>query len=140
MSRMLVVEDDTDQAELLLLWLSNASYETTLARNASEALACLDGPAFDLALINLRMPGPIDGLDLVRRLRRQPRFARLPVFLVTASSWPEVRDEASAVGVDRVVCKPILEVGAVLAEIAAALREGRAGACRLHEDPPRRRL
>ncbi|RZA32523.1 MAG: response regulator [Lysobacteraceae bacterium] len=78
--RVLCVEDDPEVAEATLTLLGNLGCETTLARDAQEALAQpLDG--IDLVFSDVMMPGPIDGIGLARRIR--DRHPDMPVLLVS---------------------------------------------------------
>ena len=79
--------------------------DVAMAANGREALVMLEtGPAFDLVLSDLWMP-ELDGRGLVNAIRADPKFSRLPVYLVTADV--EARDQAAADGFDGVLLKPV---------------------------------
>ena len=68
----------------------------------------LEKQAFDLVLMDISLPG-IDGKEATRRIRANPRFARLPVIAVTAHA---IKGEDAAIlasGVDALITKPIDE-------------------------------
>ena len=67
----------------------------------------IENSAPDVLVTDVDMPG-IDGLELVRRVRRNPRTANLPIILVTSDS-EQLRASAAATGVDVVLGKPYPE-------------------------------
>jgi CheY-like chemotaxis protein len=84
--------------------LSEEGYTTHTAENGADALEKAREQSYEIGLIDLRMPG-MDGLTLCRHLRRMcPSMATL---IVTGHPHDGLIEEASAVGVRRVVTKPI---------------------------------
>ena len=83
MSQILVVEDEAAIAELISLNLRHAGYEVTLAANAEQAQAAVDGVLPDLVLLDWMLPGQ-SGLSLARRWRGESRTRDLPVIMLTA--------------------------------------------------------
>lgn len=65
-----------------------------------------EGLAPALCLFDVRMPG-MDGVELLRRVRQDPRFGGIPVLLITASAARDVVLKASSLGLDGIVVKPI---------------------------------
>jgi len=83
---VLVVDDEADVALGLAALLRARGYECELARDGLEALQRLErDPLPDLVLLDYEMP-QLDGEEVLRRLRREPRTAHLPVLLATAST------------------------------------------------------
>jgi two-component system, response regulator len=115
---ILLVEDNPDDEELTLRALSrnNISNEVVVVRDGQEAVDWLEatGPHADrdpddipaLILLDLKLP-KIDGLDVLRRLRGNPRTALVPVVILTSSK--EERDRASGYesGANSYVQKPV---------------------------------
>jgi len=84
--RLLVVDDEQEVALGLSALLRARGYDVDLARDGSEALERLEvDPLPDLVLLDYEMP-QLDGEEVLRRLRRERRTARLPVLLATAST------------------------------------------------------
>ncbi len=82
---ILVVDDECDVAMGLASLLRARGYEVELARDGLEALERLArDPIPDLVLLDYEMP-QLDGEEVLRRLRREPRTAHLPILLATAS-------------------------------------------------------
>jgi len=89
--RLLLVEDNPDTVEFLIRRLREAGYEVVIARNGLEALRQVEEllPACVILDINLPL---LNGDDLARRMRADPRTARVPIIFVTAESEERVRD------------------------------------------------
>lgn len=82
-SRILIVEDEDQIRRLLLALLHKEGYETLPASSAQQALEILDREPVNLILLDLHMPGPADGEDLLYLLR--DRGDEVPVIVV--SGW-----------------------------------------------------
>ena len=80
--RILVVEDEAQVRNLMMRVLEQEGYEAIAASDASQALDILDQGPFDLILLDLRMPGPTDGEDLLFMLR--DRGDEIPIVVVSA--------------------------------------------------------
>jgi len=105
--RILVVEDDATNADMICILLRSWGHEVVLANGGREALAALkDGP-FDLLLVDIRMPG-MDGTELTREIRRREGAAgRLPIVALTANVAEETRSDSLAAGMDHFLTKPV---------------------------------
>lgn len=102
--RVLVVDDQEDTRRLLERILANFGYQTELARDGLEALAKLSLDV-DLVLLDAEMPG-MDGFELARRIRSDPRYADLPLIMVTGLGGKEDRLRAVEAGVNDFITKP----------------------------------
>jgi two-component system, OmpR family, response regulator BaeR len=83
MSRILVVEDDTDIASLIVHYLTPAGYEAQVIANGSEALAAARQRPPDLIILDRMLPG-LDGLEICRALRADPELGAVPILMLTA--------------------------------------------------------
>jgi len=104
-ARLLVVEDDDDLREVLVESLRREGYEVLTAADGERALEVVEQEQPDLVCLDVMMPG-LDGIEVCRRLRADPRFEDLPILMLTAKA-----DEADAVlglgvGADDYVTKP----------------------------------
>ena len=84
-SRVLLIEDDLELFEALQSGLAEDRISLVAARNAEEALAALAQAAFDLALLDLGLPG-MSGFDLLYRLKQNPAWQLIPVIVLTAKN------------------------------------------------------
>ena len=87
--------------------LDVAGATMTEAPDGPTGLRLIDGHQFDLALVDLRMPG-MDGITAIRHIRARPDAkARLPVIVVTADTAPDLRERCLEAGADAVLFKPV---------------------------------
>jgi len=82
--RVLVVDDDPDILDYLTSFLEDQGFEVRTAASAVTALSALEGGRPDVVLIDVLMPGK-SGLDLLVRLRRDPRWSDIPLVVVTGN-------------------------------------------------------
>ena len=117
---ILVIEDEADIRELLAFSLERAGFTVQEARDSEEALRRLEGPLPDLLLIDWMLPG-MTGIDLARRLRKDPLTAELPFIMLTAKSEEADKLKSYDVGIDDYVTKPF-SPRELVARIKAVLR------------------
>ena len=104
MSSVLVVEDDPDIRDLLTTVLATAVDEVISCIDGQEALALAAGRHLDLIVLDLALPGPLNGLDVLTRLRGSGNRAK--TMLLTAYAGADDRAAAMAAGADAFVAKP----------------------------------
>jgi len=102
---VLVVEDDPETRRLYALILAANGFDIEEAHNGFQALdkATAIGP--DLILSDIAVPG-LDGIELCRRLRADPRTAAIPILAVTGHDDRHYPDRARAAGANQVLIKP----------------------------------
>ncbi len=122
--RVLVVDDITDNVELLGLDLEDAGYEIIAAYSGEEALECAEATRPDAILLDVMMPG-IDGYEVTRRLKARPELAQIPVILLTARGFDEALLEGFEAGAHDYLTKPY-QAEVLLARLGAAVRVKRA--------------
>jgi two-component system NtrC family sensor kinase len=103
--RILIVDDDPDTLSILQVLLQHQGFETTTAGDGNQALASAFANPPDAVLLDMMMPG-LDGLEVCRRLRADPRTATLPIIAVTARVGWDNRAEGLQAGIDDYVTKP----------------------------------
>ena len=103
---ILLVEDHDINVFTMTEFLRDANYRVVTARDGSEAIQCAQTHVPDLILMDIQMPG-MDGLEAIRRLRCQPRFADLPIIAVTALAMPSDRARCLAAGANEYLSKPV---------------------------------
>lgn len=104
--RILIIEDNMDNHELIRFFLERDGYDTFLAMTGPEGLQAAIKQMPDLVLVDLALP-IMDGWDVTRRIRANEKTARLPIVAVTARTMPIDRMRAIEAGCDEYVPKPI---------------------------------
>jgi two-component system, cell cycle response regulator DivK len=103
--RILVVEDQEDNRQILRDLLGNAGYELTEAENGEEAIAAVAQQRPDLILMDIQLP-VMDGYEATRRIRTNPDLKSVPIIAVTSYALAGDEDKARAAGCDGYVSKP----------------------------------
>jgi len=103
--RVLVVDDEASNRELLEALLTELGHDVDMAADGSAALAQLD-PSHDLVLLDVMMPG-IDGYEVARRIRNESSVPDIPICMVTALSGKEERLRAVEAGANDFIAMPI---------------------------------
>lgn len=117
---ILVVDDTSASARLLADLLIAEGYSARIAYDGTAALAEVERAAPDLILLDLMMPG-LDGIEVCGRLKSDPRFAMVPVVLVTSAEERTLRVKALREGADDFLSKPV-ERQELLARVRSLLR------------------
>jgi two-component system cell cycle response regulator DivK len=108
MHRILVIEDNEVNQELVARYLDLFGYAATLASDGSTGLSLAADAGNDFAAVLLDMNLPdIDGWEVARRLKANPQTRELPVIAVTAHAMLGDREKVLAAGCDDYVTKPI---------------------------------
>jgi len=116
----LVVEDDDAIREMLLMVLEQAQLQVTAVGSAEQALQALAEHRVDLLLLDWMLPG-ISGVELARRLKREPGYKDLPIILLTARGEEEDKIRGLEIGADDYVTKPF-SPKELIARIKAVMR------------------
>lgn len=122
--RVLVVDDEPFNLQIIAEYLEQYDYQLVLASGGSDALQHLedsDSAAFDLIVLDRMMPG-IDGMEVLRRVKSDPRFAGIPVIIQTAAAAPEQVREGLEAGAFYYLTKPF-EPDALVSIVRSALAE-----------------
>jgi CheY-like chemotaxis protein len=104
MRTIMVVDDVPDARDVLARLLRIGGYAAVTAEDGVEALAALTYTSPDLILLDLMMPG-MDGVSVLRALRKDPRWKHLPVVLLTAVSEGRLVEEAGQLGIQDFILK-----------------------------------
>jgi diguanylate cyclase (GGDEF)-like protein len=116
---LLVVDDDPFIARLLEIELKAAGYEVRVASDGEQALAAAQERPPQLVLADVMMPN-MDGFELTRRLRQDPRTSTVSVVMLTARGLSADKLEGFAIGADDYIVKPF-DTPELLARIRGVL-------------------
>src|SRR6516225_10353421 len=103
--RILVVEDQADNRQIIRDMLAPADYEITEAENGEEALVAVAKDRPDLILMDIQLP-VMDGYEVTRRIKADPSLSSIPVIAVTSYALSGDEEKARAAGCDDFVPKP----------------------------------
>jgi CheY-like chemotaxis protein len=112
---VLIVEDDRQMADSLAAQIGVLGHIVDTAYGPRMALQRLNQVIPDIIFMDINMPG-VNGLEVLRFLRRDPLTARVPVVVVSAEEQPTIRDDAFEAGANHYIVKP-----PTLEDIEAAL-------------------
>jgi CheY-like chemotaxis protein len=119
---VLVVDDDDTQRKLVALVLKDEPYRLVMAASAREALAALRSVRPAVILMDIKMPD-MDGIAATRQIKADPRFAAVPVIMLTGhSEGGNVRDSLQCGAADFII-KPFRREQLIAKVAAAAVRE-----------------
>jgi CheY-like chemotaxis protein len=113
MPRVLIADDNPQNAELLDAHLDGTGYETRVAANGEETLALAREWKPDVILLDIMMP-KLSGFEVCKRLRAEPATRDAGVLLVTALDQPTDVERAVEVGTDDFVTRPVNKTELVL--------------------------
>jgi DNA-binding response OmpR family regulator len=119
-SRILIVEDDADIAQLVARYLGKAGFATELVTTGREAIQKITTVAPDLLVLDLMLP-QVDGLEVCRMLRANSATAGLPIIMLTARAEESERIVGLELGADDYLSKPF-SPGELVARVRALLR------------------
>jgi CheY-like chemotaxis protein len=119
MAKILVVEDNELNRDMLSRRLQRRGYEVVMAVDGQEGMALAQSEAPDLILMDMSLP-VLDGWEAMRRLKAAPATKAIPIIALTAHAMAGDRDQALEAGCDDYDAKPI-DMPRLLAKIEACL-------------------
>lgn len=106
MKKVLIVEDQADIRELIRVTLEFEHYEIHEAANGTDGLTAAQRLKPDLILLDVMMPGGLDGIEVCKRVRASADLRRTKVVMLTAKTQPADRAAGLAAGADEYLLKP----------------------------------
>jgi two-component system cell cycle response regulator DivK len=117
--KILVVDDNEDNRQILIDLFSGAGYDVLAVHTGPDAVAAAAREVPDLVLMDIQLPG-MDGLEATRRIKAQPALSRIPVIAVTSYALAGDDQKAADAGCDDYVTKPF-SPRALLAKVRTIL-------------------
>lgn len=103
--RILAVDDSPSVRQMVKLTLSGAGYDIVEAVDGAEGLTKARASTLDMVVTDLNMP-VLNGLGLIRELRKLPAYRGVPILFLTTESDPEMKQQAKAAGATGWITKP----------------------------------
>ncbi len=128
--KILVVDDEVDLLDLISYNLEKDGFEVSTASDGEEALSEIRKTRYDLVVLDLMLPG-IQGMELCRILRGDPKTDTIPIIMLTAKGEEVDRILGLEIGADDYITKPfsprelIARIRAVLRRTSEKFREGK---------------
>ncbi len=122
MARILLVEDNEMNRDMLSRRLERRGHEVLIAIDGGEGVARAAADLPDLVLMDMSLP-VLDGWEATRRIKADPATSKIPVIALTAHAMAGDREQALAAGCDDYDTKPI-ELDRLVEKIAALLAAG----------------
>jgi two-component system cell cycle response regulator DivK len=123
-ARILLAEDFDDTREMYAEMLTLAGYQVVTAKDGAEAIARAAKESFDAIVLDVALP-KVDGITVIRTLRKLPETKNVPIITVSASVGAQLHNAILAAGADVVLDKPCLPEDLEVA-ILASMDRGRA--------------
>jgi CheY-like chemotaxis protein len=108
--KILIVDDDGSLRKLLLVTLGYGRYKLYFAVNGAEALKLAEEHEPEVIVLDIRMPGDINGLEVCRRIKEHPKLKDTYIVLLTALAKEADREAGMAAHADAYVVKPFSPV------------------------------
>ncbi len=129
MAKLLLIEDEPQVQKYMTYLLQRWGHELVVAGNGQAGLEKAADPAIELMLVDLQLPGALQGMDLVKQIRAvRPEC---PIVIMSGYPTPERMEECRALGISDFLTKPF-EVRFVISVITRILAQKNAPA----ESPP----
>jgi CheY-like chemotaxis protein len=122
MAKVLLVEDNEMNRDMLGRRLQRKGYEVCIAVDGAEGIAMAQSEMPDIILMDMSLP-VVDGWEATRRLKADPRIKAIPIIALTAHAMSGDREQAIAAGCDDYDTKPI-EFTRLLEKIETLLERG----------------
>ena len=110
--KILVVDDNEDNREILVFRLQRLGFEVLVASNGKEAIETASQAKPDVILMDLRMP-VMDGWEATRAIRQTEWGKDLPVVAITAHAMEEDRRRALTAGCNEFIPKPVMDYSVI---------------------------
>ncbi len=105
MPKILIVDDDVTITDLMKMLVSMEGHQPTTVNDSTKAIEVADSVQPDLITLDLMMPG-LTGFELCEMLHNDPRFANIPVIIVSAKDDPTSKERAFRAGAKDYLTKP----------------------------------
>ena len=122
MSRILLVEDNELNRDMLSRRLQRRGFEILIAEDGEEGIATALRELPDLILMDMSLPG-IDGWEATRRLKAEEATSQIPIVALTAHAMAEDRQQALDAGCDEYQTKPV-DLNRLVATLESFLQPG----------------
>ena len=125
MAKIMLIEDSPDTRDLVKMVLELNEHTVLSAETGEAAMIQLAQFQPDLILMDISLPGKLNGLDIVKKLRADRSFDRTPILALTAHAMREDEQKSLDAGCDEHITKPILDLESFGDKISLYAEKGR---------------
>ena len=125
MAKILLIEDESDNRDLIRIILEMNNHQIIECVTGEDGIISALSERPDLLLMDISLPGTVDGLEATRRLRADSSFDSTPILALTAHAMRGDRENSLAAGCDDHIVKPIEDLNLFAETIEFYLHNGR---------------
>src|SRR5438067_8080445 len=125
MANLLLVDDNVEATRPLAMLFRFFSHKVDYVSSGDQALKYLEQTLPDIMVLDVMMPG-MDGMEVLRRVRSDPRMRHLPVIMFSAVSDPAYREAALSKGADDYLVKGSVQIEELRRRVEHAAANGKA--------------
>lgn len=121
----MLIEDAPDTRDLVSAILEMSGHTIEIAETGEDGLAKVKEITPDVVLVDVSLPGKLNGLDVVRQLREDSAFDKTPLLALTAHVMATDREQALEAGCDDHITKPIVDLEEFAETVSRYAAQGR---------------
>lgn len=125
MATILLIEDERDSRDLVRMTLEMDGHVVVEAETGEQGVERAAESTPDVVLVDVCLPGEIDGVEATRRIRAIPQLERVPIVAVTAQAMRGVRERVLEAGCDAYIPKPITDLMMLRSTVRKLVGSGR---------------
>jgi CheY-like chemotaxis protein len=104
--RILIIEDNTETQLILKIYLRDF-YEIDAVQTAVEGLKKIKKNNYSLIVLDINLPGELDGNDVIRKLKKDPEHKSIPILVITAYALKGDKEKYLSMGANGYLSKPV---------------------------------
>lgn len=128
MAKIVLIEDAADTRDLIKALLEMSAHTVETAETGENGLAKILNILPDIVLVDVSLPGKMNGLDVVRQLRANADFDKTPILALTAHAMVKDREQSIEAGCDEHITKPIVDLESFAETVTRYIQRGRSKA------------
>jgi CheY-like chemotaxis protein len=104
--KILIIEDNNETQLILKIYLRD-HYEIDSVPSAMEGLKKIEQNYYNLIVLDINLPGELDGNDVIRKLKKNPEYKSIPILVITAYALKGDKEKYLSMGADGYLSKPV---------------------------------
>jgi CheY-like chemotaxis protein len=103
--KILIIEDNAETQLILKIYLRDF-YDVDTVETGTEGLQKISKNGYSLIILDINLPGGVDGNDIIKKLKKDPKYKQLPILVVTAYALKGDKEKYLAMGANGYLTKP----------------------------------